>query len=159
MFGMQYTASFSSVAVSAAQDLFEILVPSDACLVLTMLEVTQSSEEQDAQDEQLPVSIRRVTGSPTSGSGGSTPTPAPLQGGYAASGVTCEANNTTQLSGGTNTVAHKLSFNVRNGLLYMPLPENRIVISPSTRLLVELESAPADEVTMDGSITWLEIGG
>lgn len=157
--GRKYCISFDRVAVSAVQDLFEILVPADMVMVVHRLVVSQDSEEGDAEDEQLYVSLRRVSGSPTSGSGGSTPTPQPLDQGDAASTLTAEANNDTQLSGGTNVVVHSEAFNIRAGLDYHPTPEERIVISPSTRLLVELEEAPADAVTMSGTLIVEEVGG
>ncbi len=158
-YGQVYSAPFDEVAVTAVQDLYELLLPSDVVVVLHRLLVTQSSDAGDAEDEQLHVTIRRVTGSPTSGSGGSTVTPVAHQAGSAAAGSTVEINNTTQLSGGTNTVIHAESFNIRAGLDYHPVPEDRISFSPSTRLLVELETAPADSVTMSGVLVFEEIGG
>lgn len=157
--GRMYAITFDQVAVTAVQDLFEILVPPDACMVLHRLTVTESSDAADAEAEQLYVSIRRVTGAPTSGSGGSTNTPRPLSEGDAAAGITAEINNTTQLSGGTNVVLHSEAFSVQAGFDYRPTPEERPVFSPSTRCLVELETAPADSLTMSGTMIVEEIGG
>jgi len=157
MYGRIYTVSFNGVSVSAAQDLFELLASADAALVLHRLTLSQSSEAGDSEDEQLHVSIRRVTGAPTSGSGGSTPTPAPKNEDDTAAAITAEANNTTQLSGGTNTVLHAESFNVRAGLDYFPPPEHRFTFQPSTRCLIELEAAPADAITMSGTVVVEEI--
>lgn len=159
MYGRRYTISFQEVAVSAVQDLFEVLVPSDACMALHSLRLSQSSDSGDSEDEQLYVSIRRVTGSPTSGSGGSSATPAKHSTGDSAAGITAEVNNTTQLSGGTNTVLDGFAWNVRAGELCVPMPDDRYIFSPSERLVVELETAPADAVTMSGSIVVSEIGG
>jgi hypothetical protein len=97
--GRIYSISFEEVAVTAAQDLFEILVPADAVMRLHSIVISQSSDAGNAQSEQLPFTIKRVTGAPTSGSGGSTPTPRPHSQGDAAAGITAEANNTTRLSG------------------------------------------------------------
>lgn len=157
--GRMYTIVFSRIAVTAVQDLYEVLCPADAVMILHRLTLTQDSEEGDAQDEQLYISIRRVTGSPTSGSGGSSSTPAPIQQGDAAAGIAAEVNNTTQLSAGSNTVLHSEAFNVRAGLDYFPPPEQRFVFSPSTYCLVELEEAPADSVTLSGTMVVEEIGG
>lgn len=159
MRGRIYTISFNRVAVTAVQDLFEILVPSDAVMVLHRLTISQDSDAGDSEDEQLPISIRRVTGAPSSGSGGSTPTPRPVQTGDSAAGITAEANNTTQLSGGTNVVLHAEAFNIRGGLDYFPPPEHRFIFSPSERCLIELEIAPADSLTMSGTVVVEEIGG
>ncbi len=157
--GRKYAINFSSVAVTAVQDLYEVLVPADAVMILHRLTVTQETEEGDAQDEQLKCSISRVIGAPTSGSGGGTPTPIALEEGDAAAGITAETNNDTQLTGGTKTVLHEEAWNVRAGWDYFPPPEHRPVFSPSTRCLVELEEAPADSVTISGTMVVEELGG
>ncbi len=158
MQGRTYTVPFNQVSVSAAQDLFEILGAADKVTELAGLNLSQSSDAGDSESEQLHISVRRVTGSPTSGSGGSTVTPVALDPSDAAFGGTCEANNTTQLSGGTNTVVMAESFNVMAGLPLVIPEEMRPRISGATRLLVELESAPNDAVTMDGYATIIEYG-
>ena len=146
--GRVYTISENATAVTAAVDLLELLGSADSILRLRELHVTQSSDAGDSESEQLLVSIRRVTGAPTSGSGGSTPTPAPLNPGDAAFGGTTETVNTTQLSGGTNTVLSVEAFNVMAGLHYMPPEDSMPRFAGATRLLVELEAAPADSVTV-----------
>lgn len=159
MSGNVYTASFQSVAVSAAQDLFEILCPADAVLEIMELGFGQTSDAGDAQEELLLTTLRMVSGAPTSGSGGTTPTPTPHNLGGAASGCTVEANNTTQLTGGTNVVIRPWIVNVRVPDNLILIPESRIFISPSTRFLWELEAAPADSITASGFVTWRELGG
>ena len=153
--GMIYTASIAQVAVSLVQDLFEITAPSDAVVVLHSCYIGQDTEEADAAAEMLPVNITRYV---DSGSNGSTLTPAPHDTGYAAAGSTVEANNTTQGSG-TTTIVLSDAFNVQVGWQYRPSPEERIVISPSKRLAIELPVAPADAMTVSAAITFEEIGG
>jgi len=155
--GRMYTATFSAVAVTAQQDLFEIVAPSDAVVILHGLYLSQSSDVGDAAEELLQVAIK--SGATTSGSGGSAVTPAPLALGDAAFGGTVEANNTTKASTGTIVTHHKESFNIRTGLAYVPTPEARKVLSPSARLTVELMTTPGDSLTMDGTIVFEEIGG
>lgn len=159
MSGLIYTASFQDVAATAVQDLFEILAPSDALLEIIGLSLGQTDDVGDAAEEMLLTTVRMVSGSPTSGSGGSTPTPRPHNLGGPASGVVCEANNTTQLSGGTNVVIFPFLVNVRIPERQIEIPEGRIIVSPSTRFLWELEDTPADSLTISGSVTWLERGG
>jgi hypothetical protein len=154
----RYYISFNRVAVSAAQDLFELLVAADEVMILEELHITQDSDAGDTESEQLAVSIRRVTGAPTSGSGGSTPTPVAANSGDAASGITAEANNTTQISGGTNTVLLTEAFNVMAGLHYLPPPESRPTFAGQTRCVVDLEAGPGDAVTMSGYVVVAEIG-
>lgn len=158
MNGRYYTISTRGVSVSAAQDLLEHLVAADQVVGLISAKFTQSSDAGDSESEQLDISIRRVTGAPTSGSGGSTPTAQPtVDGGVAASGTT-ECNNTTQLSGGTNVVLVTEAFNVMAGWQYIPAPEERLFFGGQTRLLIELETAPADAVTGNFTCTIVELG-
>lgn len=152
--GRMYSAVFEEVAVTTAQDLFEINAPSDASVIVHSLHISQSSDAGDAASEQLNVLIHRGS---TSGSGGGTPTPAPLQAGDAAFGGTVETNNTTQGTEGTQI--HSEAFNVMAGLVIVWTPETRPVISPSGRLIIELQTAPADSLTMSGTVYFEEIGG
>lgn len=154
MTGRMYTAVFEEVAVTAAQDLFEIVAPADSAVVVHGFGVSQSSDAGDAASEQLNILVHRGS---TSGSAGSTPTPAPLSVGDAAFGGTVEANNTTQSTEGTQLWAE--CFNVMAGLSVWFPPEARPVISPSGRLIIELQTAPADSLTMSGWVVFEEIGG
>lgn len=157
--GRLYSVSFEGVAVTAAQDLFELLAPSDAIMVVHAIEVSQSSDAGDAESEQLRFSLTRVTGSPTSGSGGSSATPRPLEGGDAAAGITAEVNNTTVISGGSSVDLAHWSRNVMEGLSVFFTPETRPVFSPSTYCVLSLDAAPGDSLTMQGTIIVEEIGG
>lgn len=152
--GRMYAAVFEEVAVTTAQDLFEVNAPADAAVVLHSVVITQSSDAGDAEAEMLPLLIHRGS---TSGSSGSSVTPSPLEMGDAAFGGTVEANNTTQSTEGTQI--HAEGFNIQVGFYYQPPPEARPVISPSGRLIVELQSAPSDSITMNGVAIFEEIGG
>jgi hypothetical protein len=149
-----YSAVFESVAVTAAQDLFEIVAPSDAALRIHSFSLGQSSDAGDAESEQLNVLVHRGS---TSGSGGTTVTPSPLSLGDAAFGGTVEANNTTQSTEGTFLDAR--CFNVMAGLEVIYTPESWIEVSPGGRLIIELQNAPADSLTMNGRVVFEEIGG
>ena len=153
--GRMYTAQVSGIAVTAIQDFFEVNAPADSVVVIHSIRIAQYSDVGDAAAEMLPVQITRSTGA--SGSSGTTPTARPHHLGDAAFGGTVEVNNTTQAT--TTVVVLSDAFNIRAGWLYNPPPDERIVISPSGILVVELPVAPADELTMQGSITFEEIGG
>lgn len=155
--GRMYTASFSAVAVTAAQDFFEIVAPADSVVVIHGVTISQYTDVGDAAEELLSVLIKR--GQSTSGSGGSSVTPAPLNFGDAAYGGTVEANNTTKASTGTIVTLHADAWNVRSPFLWLPSPEMRIHLSPSQRATVELLAAPADSLTCNGTIYLEEIGG
>jgi len=149
--GRMYVGVFEQVSVSAIQDLFELNAPADAAVIVHRILITQSAGETS---EQLPILIHRAS---TSGSGGTTPTASPLEVGSPAFGGTVEANNTSQ--GTEGTFIHAEGFNVLNGFDFHPTPECRPVISPSGRLVVELQAAPAAALTMNGIILFEEVGG
>jgi hypothetical protein len=153
--GRVYTATFSGVAVTAAQDLFELTLPADMVVRILSCRIGQTSDAGDAAAEMLPIAITRYA---TNGSGGSSGvTSRPHHSGDAASTVTVDTNNTTQ--GGTPVVVLADAWNVQAGWLYQPPPDEMIYASPNSIIAIELPSAPADSITMEGSITFEEIGG
>lgn len=152
--GRMYSVTFEEVAVTAVQDLFEVVAPADSAVAICGLVISQSSDAGDSASEQLNVLIHRGS---TSGSGGSAATPAPMNLGDAAFGGTCEVNNTSQSTEGTQL--HAECFNIMAGLALWWPPECRPMVSPSGRVIVELQTAPADSLTMSGTLYIEEIGG
>lgn len=159
--GRMYTAVFKDIAVTAVQDLFEVAGASDAVTVVHRVMLTQSTETGDAAEEMLRLTTNRGVGSVTSGSGGASVTPQPVSDGDSAFGGTAERNNTTAMAAGSGSLEELESFawNVRVPFDLIWLPEFRPVISPGNRWTLELESAPADSVTMSGTLWFEEIGG
>ena len=153
--GLIYTAVVEQIAVTAIQDFLEITAPSDSIVKILSARLGQNSDPADAQAELLPVQITRYA---TGGSGGTAAIAAnPHEVGSPTKGSTVDRNNTTQ--GGTPLVIVADVFNVQAGWIYQPPPEEQIIISPLGILAIELPVAPADELTMSGSITFEEIGG
>jgi len=151
-----YTVQFENVSVTAAQDFFEITPADDKVCVVHAIFLSQSSEVGDAQEEMLRAQI--IRGHTTSGSGGTTPTPEPTNPNDAAAGFTAEVNNTTIASAGTTGIIHSEAFNVRTGWVYIPTPEMRpMVKQTNTTLVVRLLAAPADAVSMIGTLYVEEI--
>lgn len=151
--GRMYACVFDQVAVTAIQDLFELISASTAVTVIHELSISQSSDAGDTESEQLNVLMHRGT---ATGTGGTTVTPSPMSVGDSAYGGTVEANNTTQSVEGT--LIRSESFNVMNGLSVIWTPEQRPIISPSGLFIVELQIAPADELTMSGTLIIEELG-
>jgi hypothetical protein len=151
-----YTVQFTGVAVTAQQDLFELVAASTKTLRLMALFLSQSTEVGDTQEEGLSILIK--SGQTTSGSGGSGPTPVPLCVTDAAAGFTAEVNNTTKATSGTIVTHHADNWNVRAPFMIMWPPEMRIPITGSRRLTIELGTTPADSITMSGTIYVEETG-
>lgn len=159
--GRMYTVGFKAVAVTVQQDFFEILAPTDAIVVIHEFELSQSTEFGDAAEEQLQIVTNRGVGTVTSGSGGSTATPQPIEDGDPAFGGTVEVNNTTKMVVGTGTLEELVTYNwnVRQERNKIFVPRTLPIISPGNRWTLELETTPADSITISGSVTFEEIGG
>ncbi len=160
--GQVYSASFAGVTVlsdaTGIQDLFQLIPPADAIVVIHSITIGQESDAGDSEAEMLRVNISRTDLS-VNGSGGSTLTPRPHEVGFAAAGSVVEANNDTLST--VQTILQALTFNVQAGLFYQPTPEERIVLSAGigAGLVVNLPVAPADALIMSGVIVFEEIGG
>lgn len=159
--GRMYTAIFKGVAVTAQQDFFEIQCPTDSVTIIHNWTLSQNTEFGDAQEEQLLVTLNRGVGTVTTGSGGTTVTPQPVEDGDVAYGGTVKANNTTKMAVGTGTLEELDvdNWNERQSFPRIYAPEDRPVISPGNRWTLELETTPADSVTISGKVTFEEKGG
>lgn len=156
--GRIYAVTFEGVAVTAAQDFFELSPADDKPVLIHAIYLSQSSDVGDAAEEILRVAI--IRGHTTSGSGGSAFTPLPLQStAGAAAGAAAEINNTTIASAGTAGVLHAEAFNIRSGWVYIPTPETRPGASQAnTTIVVRLMAAPADQLTMSATLIFEELG-
>lgn len=145
-----YAATFSAVAVSAAQDLFEIAAPSTHRVCVRKCFISQYSDFGDAQAELLSVTVLR--GYTTTGSGGSAVTPVNFKPWGPAANSTVAKNNTTVASNGSPVTLIADAFNVAAGW-WLPQP---IWLDVSTRLVIRI-SAPADSLTMNGTLVFDEV--
>lgn len=159
MIGRVYTVTFENVSISAAQDLFEITPGDDKpvrLLGIVLSNVGGTADAGDAQEELLRLTVRR--GYATSGSGGTAPTPQPLNSVDTAAGFAAEVNNTTVATAGTGVLLHADGWNVRIPYQQFWTPETYIMASQSnTILVVRLDSAPADAISVSGTIYLEEI--
>lgn len=155
--GRIYTGIFSDISVSAIQEVWELLAPSDAIVRIHGLTILQSSDLGDASEEIIRVNLIRVVGG-TSGSGGATVTPATRESGDTAFGGSLERNNTSLVTGGTLTVIRQFGWNIRIPLREIFTPEERPIVSPGNLFMVRIP-APADALTVSSEITFEEIGG
>lgn len=145
--------------VSAVQDLLEIKLGTAQAGFLLHAKIMQSSEEASTEAEELKVAIKRATGSFTSGSGGGSATIIKGQSGDPSHGLaTTERNNTTQAVVNTGTLDYLEPgvFNVLAGEWeFTPTVELSFPFGPSECVLLSLEEAPADAITMRAILTLL----
>lgn len=152
--GRIYSVTFSAVGVSAAQDLFEVAPAANKPVMLLGIELGQTSDSGDAQDEQLQITI--VRGHTTSGSGGSAATPRPRLTNDTAASAACEVNNTTIASAGTGVALFTGAWNVRAGYI-RPFAEHERPVCAASELIVVRQTAPADSITMSGTLWFCEL--
>lgn len=153
--GAVYTGSFENVAVSAAQDLFELAGGGVKSFIIRR--VTLAANKTSSEFVRL--TLNRYTGSPTSGSGGSTPAEQPKSTQYGAATVNAEANNTTRITGGTKVTLENFLWNLVTPFEWVPSdPWQESEVAGDDHFTVGLEAAPGASVNMSGTITWEEIG-
>lgn len=157
--GRIYSVIFSAVSISAIQDLFELTPADDKPIEIVGIELSQTgnSDVGDAQEEILKLQI--IRGFTTSGSGGSAPTPQPIKRSSAAAGFTAEVNNTTVATTGTTSTLHETGWNIRAGYLnWYPEGCEPEASQANTTIVVRLPTAPADAITISGTLWVREYG-
>lgn len=159
-----YSSIFAGVAVSGAQDVFEMtLSTANRWMALREIRLFQYSDAGDSEAELL--SVQLIQGYTTAGSGGAAATENALRRfstAKATAQVAVVTNNTTVASAGTGTVLLADGFNVMGGWWYRPPEDERIVmdggLGTAGRLVCRI-TAPADGVTMNGTAIWEEGSG
>jgi|ERR1700733_7999132 len=131
-----YTFSVVASSVSVAQDLMAIYTGARS-FKLHWITIGQTTA---ASVGNLPISIKRIGGTLTNGSGGTTPTGVPVEPNDAAATVTAHANDTTQASGTTTVVLARDGYNVVNGYLFQPPESDRPVFAPGEICVLSLDS-------------------
>jgi hypothetical protein len=149
-----YSVSFEEVSVASAdapQDLFNLLAAAGKPLIVHEVRIGNTDGETS---EQWSILVHRGT---TAGTGGSTPTPRPLDPSGAAAGFTARVNDdTTQATEGLILLAD--GFNVLNGWIWIPTPECRPMVAGSTRIVVELQTATVTTILLSGAMIVEEMG-
>lgn len=157
--GRMYMTQVPAVAVTAAQDFWEILAATAKPIRIHGWGLMQTTDLGDAQEEVLRVNEVRGVGTVTSGSGGTSPSVHPIDDSDAATAATVEANNTTRMVVGTGTLEtlSERGWNIRIPLEVIYTPEMRPKIMPGDRWTLGLVAAPADSITVSQWICFEEI--
>ncbi len=155
-----FSAVFTAVAISAAQDLFELVAPSASRVRLLEIGLANYSDFADAEAEILPINIFR--GHTVSGSGGASVTPANLNPYGRAAGATVERRRSPRprerCCGPLGGICRPVSSGVQEDMPRGLDPFRRhILLQPSQRLVIRT-TAPTDGITTNGSILFEEIG-
>ena len=159
MIARVYTVPLQLTAYTVQIDLFDIAPADDKPIELHALYLGQSTELGDTAEEQLGIQI--IRGFATVGSGGSNPTPTPINPSDTAAGFTARTGDTTiaVVGGGTTTHLHADTWNVRAPYQIVWTPECRPQCTQGqTRIVIRLSGAPADSITIAGTLYVGETG-
>jgi hypothetical protein len=147
-----YSASFENVAVTAAQDFFELATGASNPALIRRFRVSTNK----TASEVLRLTATRTTGAGSSGSGGSTPTIRVISG--ASATATVEANNTSRVSGGTGERLIAEQWNALNPYEFVPIDRSEMFpIGVSDHFTVSIEAAPGASINVSGWIEWEEV--
>lgn len=147
----RYRISTEGVSVSAAQDLIQVNGASGK--MVKVLGVGVGASNQSPTNQQIALRCRYLPATVTNGSGGSTPTPRPIDPGDAAATLTARANSTTQATtSGTAILLHAAGANLLGGYDFMfPSP---ILVPSGAAFTFELTGAPTGTVNLS---SWAEV--
>lgn len=145
-----YTVSYQGTITNAGgdSDLLEILPADDKPVKLCGFILSQTSEVGDTAEEGLRISVMRLPATVTSGSGGSSATPAPMDSADSAAGAACECNNTTvATTNGTAITIEEMAWNERNSPYehWYPDDQFRPKAKQGEALIVRMQTTPADD--------------
>lgn len=157
-----FVATFNAIAITAAQDAFELVAAANSRVVIREIFLGQYSDFGDAQAELL--SVLLIRGHGTAGSGGAAATPinlSPYSGAPAAVTSVAVNNTTVAVTGAGSPKTMRADVwnlqGARGGWLYRPKAKDRIIIEKLQRFVVRI-TAPADSITANGTILFEEIG-
>lgn len=150
--GFIYSAPLDAVAFTTAVDIFECTVAADKGVWVHAMELHQTTDLGDAQEEVLRIGLYRGV---TAGSGGTGLTEVAYDNAGNPTVGMAVTPRTTASTGGT--LIDLLGWNIRIPTRWIWTPETRPYIGPdddpfSFRLL----AAPADSVTVSGVLIWQE---
>lgn len=158
--GRRYTFPIASLVYNttpiAGMDVAEVACGATMPCKFISCELGSYGDAGDAQAETLPIQIYK--GHTVSGSGGASVTPSKSSPSDAAFSGTFEVGNTTRATGPSLFSIVDTTWNVQQGFVYKPAPEEVHEIGAGSRLIVTLPAAPADALALKGFLVLEEIG-
>lgn len=150
---LMFTASQDAQAVSTAVDLFHFTIADDKPMWLWQLDLCQTTDLGDTNEEVLRLGLYSgVTG----GGGGSALTEAALSDAHGSTISTAVVGQGTASTGGT--LRKVFYWNIRQaGPVWIATPETAIRLGQgSSAAAIRLLAAPADSITLSAEVTWSE---
>jgi len=141
-----YTSRLDATSVSSAATLVQVNAPSNAALKILRAWISVCTVSSCALQARL---SRRTTGGT-----GTSFTPIRHDPWDVSTSATATVNHSAE--GSLGDVIIRDTFNVLNGLLYLPIPEERIIVPPGCALSLDLPVAPDNASSLNAGITWSE---
>jgi hypothetical protein len=155
--GRIYKVTSEGVAVSAAQDFLQLKGAAGKTLKVQRV-AWKCTDTTLAAAQMLQTRCRFLPATVTDGSGGSSPTPQPVDPGDAAASFTAKANNTTKATtSGTASTLMESGEHLYSGLDYSL--KTQPPIGPSESFVFELLSTPSATVHISVEAEVEETGG
>lgn len=152
----RYAVTFEAVSVSAAQDFVTIIGGANkTCRIIRQW--WGCADTTLATGQNLAVRGRVLPVTVSAGSGGTTPTPRPFDGGDAAATFTAHANDTSKsTTNGTARIVEENGSHLYAGYaLSFPAPP---IVEPNAAYVFELLSSVSGTITISGGVEVEEIG-
>lgn len=158
--GRIYAVPFAGTVTNAGGDvdLFSFQPADDKPIKLRGYRLGQTSEVGDAAEEGLRISVIRLPSTVTIGSGGSSPTPTPMDSADVAAGFTARVNDTTvATTSGTAVTVEEGAWNNRMSPLevWYPDPAFAPKAKQGEALVIRQQTTPADDYSFAGT-AWIE---
>ena len=150
--GRIYVALLEGVSVGVLGTLVEFTAPSTKTMQLMEAWITQDTSETSTQE------VAQIVRKTAAGTSMTSFTPRLLETGDAAFGGTARIFLSGQGEGTLGDSLRREGFNILNGWLYVPIPENRIIVAPSGILALRLAVTPAAAITISAGMIFEEIG-
>lgn len=155
----QYAITFEQVAVTAAQDLVQVIGAAGKIARIKRVWVGCTDTTIPAA-QMISLRCRFLPATVSNGSGGSAPTPRPFDAGDAASSVTALANSTSKAtSNGTVTILYENGVHLFAGDDHSFPAEARPIVGPSESFVWELLSTVVASLHLSGGVEYEELGG
>ncbi len=146
--GRMYAVTFSGATIGVVQDLWQVAAGTNVALVIHSIYL---GRRDLTANDQMRILIHRGTGSVVNSGGTAVPLGISAQ----AMDATFEVNDATQLTDGV--ILHSDAFSVLDGWIYLPPPEDRILVSGAGQLAISSDIAVTSG-TWDGTCIVEELG-
>lgn len=150
--GRMYSVPFENLSVTndSDQDIWEIVNGSGVALILHHFELYSAT----TSDERVRLRLLRRS---TTGSGGTACTEVALDGGNTVAAAAAVSQLVTT-PGTAGAIIDSWYWSQLSPLVYLPAPEERIIVSPSGRLCLNLLTAVGSTRNWSGLLHFEEVG-